>query len=121
MPELYCSAISVDCICAAQGKCYGTEIVEAAEHYAVPLTWLIGVAEHDPMSNLRLYHNEYFHRIPAWHEIGLHLEFDASAGNTVNRGDLIRVGKDLMKQFSVKPTAFRAAHGDLARRRHHGP
>ena len=106
-------AISVDCVCAAQGKCYGTEIVEAAEHYAVPLTWLIGVAEHDPMSNLRLYHNEYFHRIPAWHEIGLHLSFDAGAGNTVNRGDLIRVGKDLMKQFSIKPTAFRAAHGDL--------
>ena len=106
-------ALSVDCLCAAQGKCYGTEIVEAAEHYAVPLTWLIGVAEHDPMSNLRLYHNEYFHRIPAWHEVGLHLTFDAGAGNTVNRGDLIRVGKDLMKQFSIKPTAFRAANGDL--------
>ena len=106
-------AITVDCICAAQGKCYGTEIVEAAEHYAIPLTWLIGVEEHDPMSNLRLYHNEYFHRIPAWHEIGMHLTFDAGAGNTVNRGDLIRVGKDLMKQFSIKPTAFRAANGDL--------
>ena len=69
-------AISVDCVCAAQGKCYGTEIVEAAEQYSVPLTWLIGVAEHDPMSNLRLYHNEYFHRIPAWHEIHPHSSLD---------------------------------------------
>ena len=106
-------ALSVDCVCAAQGKCYGPEIVEAAEQHQIPLTWFIGVSEHDPMANLRLYHNEYFHRIPSWHEIGLYLTFDTSEGNTVRRGDLIRVGKDLMKQFSVKPTAFRAANGDL--------
>ncbi len=106
-------AISVDCLCAAQGKCYGIEIVEAAEQHTIPLTWLIGITEHDPMLNLRLYHNEYFHRIPAWHEIGLHLTFDTGAGNTVSRGVLIRVGKDLLKQFSIKPTAFRAANGDI--------
>src|SRR5207248_3172930 len=28
-------------------------------------------------------------------------------------GDLIRIGKDVLKQFSVKPTSFRAANGDL--------
>ena len=106
-------ALSVDCICATQGKCYAPEIVAVAEQYKIPLTWLLGVTEHDPMTNLRLYHNEYFHRIPAWHELGLHLTFDAGVGNTVARGDLIRVGKDLLKQFSIKPTAFRAANGDL--------
>ena len=106
-------ALSVDCVCASQGKCYAPEIVAIAEQYQIPLTWLLGVAEHDPMSNLRLYHNEYFHRIPAWHELGLLVTFDTGAGNTVGRGDLIRVGKDLMKQFSIKPTAFRAANGDL--------
>lgn len=106
-------AISVDCVCASQGKCYVKEIVAASEQYNVPLTWLLGVAEHDPLSNVKLYHNEYLHRIPSWHEIGLHLTFDASTGNTVARGDLIRIGKDVLKQFSIKPTAFRAANGDL--------
>ena len=105
--------ISVDCVCADEGKCYVSEIVEAAEQFNVPLTWLLGVAEHDPMSNVKLYHNEYLHRIPAWHELGLHITFDSSAGNTVERGDLIRIGKDILKQFSIKPTAFRAANGDL--------
>ena len=106
-------SISVDCVCADKGKCYVSEIVEVAEQFNVPLTWLLGVAEHDPMSNVKLYHNEYLHRIPAWHELGLHITFDASAGNTVERGDLIRIGKDILKQFSIKPTAFRAANGDL--------
>jgi hypothetical protein len=106
-------ALSVDCVCAAHGKCYVSEIVAVAEQFNVPLTWLLGVAEHDPMSNVKLYHNEYLHRIPAWHELGLYLIFDTGASNTVERGDLIRVGKDILKQFSVKPTAFRAANGDL--------
>ncbi len=106
-------AISVDCVCANEGKCYVTEVVEVAEQFNVPLTWLLGVAEHDPMSNVKLYHNEYLHRIPAWHELGLHITFDSSAGNTVDRGDLIRIGKDILKQFSIKPTAFRAANGDI--------
>lgn len=106
-------AISVDCVCATQGKCFVKEIVSVAENYAIPLTWLLGISEHDPMTNIKLYHNEYLHRIPAWHEIGLHLTFDSGAGNTVERGDLIRVGKDLLKQLSIKPTAFRANNGDL--------
>jgi hypothetical protein len=106
-------AISVDCLCASNGKCYVSEIVDVAEQYNIPFTWLIGVAEHDPMSNVKLYHNEYLHRIPAWHELGLHLTFDTGASNTVERGDLIRVGKDILKQFSIKPTAFRSANGDL--------
>jgi hypothetical protein len=106
-------AISVDCVCAAHGKCYVSEIVAVAEQFTIPLTWLLGVAEHDPMSNVKLYHNEYLHRIPAWHETGLYLTFDTGASNTVERGDLIRIGKDILKQFSIKPTAFRAANGDL--------
>jgi len=106
-------AISVDCVCAAQGKCFVSEIVAAAEQYRVPLTWLLGVDQHDPLANIKLYHNEYLHRIPAWHELGLHLTFDSGVNSTVARGDLIRVGKDILKQFSIKPTAFRAANGDL--------
>ena len=106
-------AISVDCVCAAEGRCFVSEIVAVAEHYTLPLTWLLGVTEHDPMTNVKLYHNEYLHRIPAWHELGLYLTFDASTNNTISRGDLIRIGKDILKQYSIKPTAFRAANGDL--------
>lgn len=106
-------AISVDCVCAATGRCYVSEVVAVAEQFYVPLTWLISVAEHDPMSNAKLYHNEFIHRIPTWHEFGLHLSFDTGPTNTVERGDLIRVGKDILKQYSIKPTAFRAANGDL--------
>ncbi len=105
--------ISVDCVCAAEGRCYVSEIVEVAENKAIPLTWLLGVTEHDPMTNVKLYHNEYLHKIPAWHELGLFITFDTGAGNTVERGDLIRIGKDILKAYSIKPTAFRAARGDL--------
>lgn len=106
-------AISVDCACAQEGRCYIPEVVKVAEEQMLPLTWLLDVQEHDPMTNVKLYHNEYLHRIPAWHEIGLHIAFDAGRSNTVSRGDLIRVGKDILKQFSIKPTAFRAGNGDL--------
>ncbi len=105
--------ISVDCVCAAQGKCYVSEIVSVAEKYTIPLTWLLGVTEHDPMSNVKLYHNEYLHKIPAWHELGLYISFDTGPGNTVERGDLIRIGKDVLKSYSIKPSAFRAALGDI--------
>ena len=106
-------ALTVDCLCAAQEKCYVSGIVEAAEAEMTPCTWMLGVSEHDPLSNVKLYHNEYIHRIPSWHELGLYLTFDTGVSNTVERGDLVRVGKDILKQFSIKPTAFRAANGDL--------
>ena len=105
--------ISVDCGCAMEGRCYIPEIVKVAEDAEIPLTWLLGVLEHDPMINVKLYHNEYLHRIPAWHEVGLHLTFDTGRSSSIERGDLIRVGKDILKQFSIKPTAFRAANGDI--------
>lgn len=107
------AVLTVDCTCALNGKCHVSGIVEATEQAMVPCTWLLGVSEHDPMSNVKLYHNEYIHRIPAWHELGLFLSFDSSTSNTIDRGDLIRLGKDILKQFSIKPTAFRAANGDL--------
>lgn len=113
MPTQTIASISVDCTSALQGKCYIPEIVAVAEQYTIPLTWLIGVNEHDPLTNVKLYHNEYLHRIPAWHELGLLLQFDSSPSNTVDRGDLIRIGKDVLKQCSIKPSAFRAANGDI--------
>jgi len=109
-------AISVDCEAAITGKCYTRELVRVAEEFTVPLTWLIFVSERAPMANISLYHTEYYHRIPAWHEIGLLLGFENSQGyisDAKERADLIRIGKDMLKQFHVKPTSFRANGGDL--------
>ncbi len=109
-------AVSVDCEAANAGKCYARELVRVAEEFTVPLTWLIYVSEKDPLSNLDLYHREYFHRIPAWHETGLLVGFESSNGyvsDPKERGDLIRIGKDVMKSRHVKPTSFRAHHFDL--------
>ncbi len=108
--------ISVDCESAHVGKCYTRELVRVAEEYTVPLTWLIFVSEKDPTSNVDLYHAEYLHRIPAWHELGLLLSFENSLGyisDPKERGDLIRIGKDTVKSRHIKPTAFRAHRADL--------
>ncbi len=109
-------AISVDCEAANAGKCYTRELIHVAEEFTVPLTWMIYVSEKDPLSNLDLYYNEFFHRIPAWHEIGLLVGFKNSQGyisDPKERGDLIRIGKDALKSRHVKPTSFRAHQFDL--------
>jgi hypothetical protein len=109
-------AITVDCEAAITGKCYTRELIRVAEEYTIPLTWLIYVSEKDSMSNINLYHNEYLHRIPNWHEEGLLLKFENSNGyisDPKERADLIRLGKDVLKTCHVKPTAFRAADFDL--------
>ncbi|MCS6829460.1 MAG: hypothetical protein RMM08_07610 [Armatimonadota bacterium] len=108
--------VSVDCAAANQGQCYTPELVRVAEEFHVPMTWLITVSASDPMSNIMLYHREYLHRIPSWHEIGLRVHFQSN-GNRITsereRAILIQEGKDLLKQCHVKPTAFRAAEHDL--------
>lgn len=109
-------AISVDCEAATAGKCYTREIVQAAEEATIPLTWLMYVSGKDPMSNVQLYHTEYYHRIPSWHEMGMLLGFENSGGyvsDPKERADLIRLGKDVLKQCHIKPTSFRAHRFDL--------
>jgi len=109
-------AISVDCEAANAGKCYTRELVKVAEEFTIPLTWLLYVSQKNPMSNVHLYHTEYFHRIPAWHEMGLLLAFDSTSGyisDPKERADLVRMGKDVLKQCHVKPTSFRAQSFDL--------
>ncbi len=110
--------VTVDCAAASQGKCYTPDLVRIAEEFHVPMTWLITVSASEPMSNVMLYHAEYLHRIPSWHEIGLRVHFQSN-GNTITdpreRGALIQEGRDLLKQCHVKPTAFRVAdHALLA-------
>ncbi len=106
--------IGVQCVSASAGKCYARELVSTAEEFNVPLTWLIGVSSHDPMGNANLYRNEYLHRIPSWHEIGLLLDLNNGV-NTADRArsDLIRLGKEILKQCHVKPTACWVTGGQL--------
>lgn len=104
-------SFSVDSEAANTERCFTDSLVQAAEQYDVPLTWLIFVSRQRPMDNARLYQQEYFHRIPSWHEIGLHVHFeDNGPPNTdvTERCRLIRLGKEVLKQVHVKPTSFRA-------------
>jgi hypothetical protein len=97
--------IGVECRAAGAAKCYARELVQIAEAACVPFTWLISVTAKDPMSNVRLYHEEYLHRIPAWHEVGVWLDVsgDASDEDGPQRSHLPRVGKEMLKQCHVKP------------------
>jgi hypothetical protein len=104
-------AITVDCEAANENRCFAPQIVKIAEEFMVPITWLIHVSEKNPTSNIRLYYNEYFHRIPSWHEIGLHVHFENQAGYVEDerkRAEIIQIGKDVLKSHLVKPTSFRA-------------
>lgn len=106
------AVVTVDCEAGHENRrCFAGEIVKVAEEFHIPITWLIYVSGKDPMNTVLLYHQEYLHRIPSWHEIGLHLHFEDDHGyveDSKRRGDLIRLGKDVLKTCHVKPTAFRA-------------
>jgi len=105
-------AITLDCEAADYPRCYTRDYIKVAEEFTIPITWMIQVSGKDPMGNVQLYYKEYLHRIPSWHEFGLHLHFEDRNGRYVEepreRGELIQMGKDMLKQAHIKPTAFRA-------------
>ncbi|MEN3001836.1 MAG: hypothetical protein ABDI19_08355 [Armatimonadota bacterium] len=105
-------AITLDCEAADYPRCYTRDYIKVAEEFTIPLTWMIQVSGKDPMGNVQLYYREYLHRIPSWHEFGLHLHFEDQNGRYVEdpreRGEMIQMGKDMLKQAHIKPTAFRA-------------
>lgn len=107
--------VVVPCKAAGSARCYAPELVEVAEECRVPFTWLITVSSADPMSNVRLYHTEYLHRIPAWHEVGVCLEMKngADLDDPGKRGDLVKLGKEMLKQAHVKPASCLLAGSQL--------
>lgn len=108
--------LSVDCEAANVGKCYTRELIQVAEEFTVPLSWLWYFSEKNPTSNIDLYYTEYQHRIPSWHETGLLVHFENSAGYIADpkeRGDAIRIAKDAIKSRHVKPTVFRGYRSDV--------
>ncbi len=97
--------IAVECQAAGSARCFARELIGVAEELVVPLTWLITVSSRDPMGNVSLYHQEYQHRIPAWHEIGVRLDM-RNGGDITSaryRADVVRLGKEMLKQSHIKP------------------
>lgn len=107
--------IGVECRAAGADKCFARELISVAEDATVPLTWLIGVSLREPMGNASLYHTEYLHRIPAWHEIGVLLDMmDGNGSDDLRRrNDLARLGKEMLKQCHVKPVCCKIAGSAL--------
>lgn len=104
--------ITLDCEAAEYPRCFTHDYIKVAEEFTIPFTWLFQVSGKDPMGNTNLYYKEFMHRIPSWHEFGLHLHFEDAEGRYVehprDRAEMIQMGKDMVKQAHVKPTAFRA-------------
>lgn len=104
-------ALTVDCKAAHHDRCFTAEIINLAEKLFVPITWLIHISESDPSANTNLYYREYLHKIPSWHEIGMHVYFENDRGyveDEKERGNIIWIAKDVLKSHRIKATAFRA-------------
>jgi hypothetical protein len=104
-------ALTVDCKAAHHDRCYTKEIINLAEKLFVPITWLIHVSESDPSANTNLYYKEYMHKIPSWHEIGMHVYFENDRGYVEDpreRGVIIQMAKDVLKSHRIMATSFRA-------------
>ncbi|MCC6444737.1 MAG: hypothetical protein IT210_14920 [Armatimonadetes bacterium] len=107
------ATISVDCESANHSRCYTKSLIEVSEACEIPLNWMLRVSASDPLANAKLYYEDYFHRIPAWHEYGLHVHFESESGyirEPQHRANLIRLGKEILKQHHIKPTSFIAGH-----------
>lgn len=107
--------LTVDCEGATHDRCYTSEMIRVLEDQFIPCTWLIHVSMRDPSANTSLYYHEFLHRIPAWHEIGMKVNFENERGyveDPKDRGSILWVAKDTLKAHMIKCTAFRA--GSLA-------
>lgn len=103
--------LTVDCKAAHHDRCFTKDIIDISEKHFVPITWLIHISELDSSANTNLYYKEYFHKIPSWHEIGLNVYFENERGyvdNEKDRGNIIRIAKDVLKSHRIKATSFRA-------------
>lgn len=103
--------LTIDCEGAHHDRCYTSEYVRILEAAFVPATWLIHVSMKDPTANTNLYYHEFFHKIPAWHEIGMKVNFENERGyveDQKERANILWVAKDTLKSHLVKATSFRA-------------
>ena len=88
-------------------------IIEISHQQSVPITWLLYSGATRPEQVIRYYHDEVMHRIPGYHEIGLHVHFDDHrlenyVTDPTRRRELILRGAEVLRKYHVKPTSFRA-------------
>lgn len=103
--------LTCDCEAAHHDRCYTAEYVRVLEDEFVPATWLIHVSLKDPSANTKLYYQEFAHKIPNWHEIGMKVNFENERGyveDAKERGNILWVAKDTLKSHMFKCTSFRA-------------
>jgi hypothetical protein len=102
---------TLDCEGALHERCYTRDYIDVFEKEFVPCTWLIHVSLRDPSANTNLYYHEYVHKIPAWHELGMKVNFENERGyveDAKERGNILWVARDTLKSHMIKATAFRA-------------
>lgn len=108
MPSI---VLTIDCEGAHHDRCFTKEYIDVCEAEFVPATWLIHVSMKDPSANTKFYWHEFYHKIPAWHEIGLKVNFENERGyveDEKERGNIIRIAKETLKSHQIKVTSFRA-------------
>lgn len=103
--------LTVDCEGAMHDRCFTGDYIRILEEEFVPCTWLVHVSLRDPSANTNLYYHEFIHKIPAWHELGMKVNFEGERGyieDPVERGKILWLAKDTLKSHLIKCTAFRA-------------
>jgi hypothetical protein len=103
--------VTVDCEGGMHDRCYTKELIDVLEDAFVPATWLLHVSPADPTATSNLYYQEFLHRIPNWHEIGLNASFETDRGyveDAAERGSILWTARDTLKSHHLKCTAFRA-------------
>lgn len=103
--------LTIDCEGAHHDRCFTKDYIDVLEENFVPASWMIHVSLKDPSANTLLYYREFVHKIPAWHEIGMKVNFENDRGyveDEKERGNIIRVAKDTLKSHLIKATSFRA-------------
>ena len=109
------AAISIDAEVPVAFEAPGDieDIIAASEKHDVPVTWLLYSSITRPEEVVRYYHDHVMHRIPGYHELGLHVHFDDHElknyePDPMKRRELILRGAAILGKYHVKPTSFRA-------------
>lgn len=104
--------LTCDCEAAHHDRVFTRDYVKVLEQEFVPASWLIHVSMKDPSANTKLYYQEFAHKIPNWHEVGMKVAFENEHGYVEDpreRGQILWVARDTLKSHMFKCTSFRAA------------